>query len=57
MQNNSCDKEILKVAVSNGKYLCMLFSSILVYDLINKLIINNYNARIDIKNSKIEIYK
>ena len=57
MKNNSSDKEIIKIAVNNGKYLCGLFTSILIYDLINKLIINNYNARIDIKNSKIEIYK
>lgn len=47
------------ILFNNGKYICILAALGLSYSIINKLIDNDYNFKIDTnKNSpKIEIYK
>lgn len=57
MQNNLNNNIALNFFTDNRKYICGLVGVIIFYNLANKLIDNNYNARITLKNSKIEIYK
>lgn len=50
-------KEVLCVIANNSKYVCGFLGIALIYKIVNRLIDKEYNATIDIKNSKISIYK